>query len=91
MDFFQGNIFNIISLKLQNCRVVAVNDVDSWRMDLAETTVNDAYSNSGKNYKGVKKYNDYRELIADKDVDAVMISTTDHWHAPATIAAACFI
>jgi predicted dehydrogenase len=75
-------------LKLPNCRVVAVNDVDSWRMDLAEKTVNDAYSISGKNYKGVKKYNDYRDLIADKDVDAVMISTTDHWHAPATIAAA---
>lgn len=75
-------------LKLQNCRVVAVNDVDSWRMDLAEKTVNDAYSSSGNNYKGVKKYDDYRDLIADKDVDAVMISTTDHWHAPATIAAA---
>jgi len=57
-------------------------------MDLAEKTVNDAYSSSGKNYKGVKKYADYRDLIADKDVDAVMISTTDHWHAPATIAAA---
>ncbi len=74
-------------LKLQNCRVVAVNDVDSWRMDLAEKTVNDAYSSSEKSYKGVKKYGDYRDLIADKDVDAVMISTTDHWHAPATIAA----
>lgn len=75
-------------LKLPDCRVVAVNDVDSWRMDLAETTVNEAYSLSGKNYTGVKKYNDYRDLIADKDVDAVMISTTDHWHAPATITAA---
>ena len=75
-------------LKLPNCRVVAVNDVDSWRMDLAEKTVNDAYSGPGINYKGVKKYKDYRDLIADKDVDAVMVSTTDHWHAPATIAAA---
>ena len=75
-------------LKLPNCRVVAVNDVDSWRMDFAEKTVNEAYSGSGDRYKGVKKYGDYRDLIADKDVDAVMISTTDHWHAPATIAAA---
>lgn len=75
-------------LKLPSCRVVAVNDVDSWRMDLAEKTVNDAYSSSGKKYKGVRKYRDYRDLIADQDVDAVMISTTDHWHAPATIAAA---
>ena len=75
-------------LKLPNCRVVAVNDVDSWRIDLAENTVNDAYSTSGKNYMGVRKYEDYRDLIANKDVDAVMISTTDHWHAPATITAA---
>ena len=75
-------------LKLGNCRVIAVNDVDSWRMGLAEKTVNEAYSSEGKSYKGVKSYADYRDLIADKDVDAVMISTTDHWHAPATIAAA---
>ena len=75
-------------LKLQNCRVVAVNDVDAWRMDLGAKTVNDAYSKQGNNYQGVKKYDDYRDLIADKDVDAVMISTTDHWHAPATITAA---
>ena len=75
-------------LQLQNCRVVAVNDVDSWRMDLGATTVNEAYSKPVNNYQGVKKYTDYRDLIADTDVDAVMISTTDHWHAPATIAAA---
>jgi len=75
-------------LKLDNCRVIAVNDVDSWRMDLGAKTVNDAYSKAGKKYDGVKKYDDYRDLIANKDVDAVMISTTDHWHAPATIAAA---
>jgi predicted dehydrogenase len=75
-------------LKLDNCRVVAVNDVDRWRMDLGAKTVNEAYSKAGKNYQGVKKYDDYRDLIADNDVDAVMISTTDHWHAPITIAAA---
>ncbi|MCD6354707.1 MAG: Gfo/Idh/MocA family oxidoreductase [Prolixibacteraceae bacterium] len=75
-------------LKLDNCRVIAVNDVDSWRMENAAKVVNNAYSSSRKNYKGVKKYDDYRDLIANKEVDAVMISTVDHWHAPATIAAA---
>ncbi len=75
-------------LKLDNCRVIATNDVDSWRMNLATKTINDAYSKAGKKYKGVKEYNDYRELIANKDIDAVMISTSDHWHAPATIASA---
>lgn len=75
-------------LKLNHCRVIAVNDVDSWRMTNSEKVINDAYSSAGKKYKGVKKYDDYRDLINNKDVDAVMISTTDHWHAPATIAAA---
>ncbi len=75
-------------LKLDNCRVIAINDVDSWRMTNAEKIINEIYSKSGKSYSGVKKYDDYREVIASKDVDAVMISTPDHWHAPATIAAA---
>lgn len=75
-------------LKLDNCRVIAINDADSWRMENAEKIINDSYSKAGKNYRGVKKYDDYREVVANKDVDAVMISTTDHWHAPATIHAA---
>ncbi len=75
-------------LKLDNCRVIAINDVDSWRMANAEKIINDTYSNAGKTYSGVKKYDDYREVIANKDVDAVMVSTPDHWHAPATITAA---
>ncbi|MDN5217539.1 Gfo/Idh/MocA family oxidoreductase [Fulvivirgaceae bacterium BMA12] len=74
-------------LKLDNCRVIATNDVDSWRMNLATKLINDIYAKEGKPYDGVKEYDDYRDLIADKDIDAVMISTTDHWHAPATIAA----
>jgi predicted dehydrogenase len=75
-------------LKLDNCRVIATNDVDSWRMNLATKVVNDAYSKAGKSYNGVKEYDDYRDLIANKDIDAVMVSTTDHWHAPQTIHAA---
>jgi myo-inositol 2-dehydrogenase / D-chiro-inositol 1-dehydrogenase len=74
-------------LKLDNCRVIAINDVDSWRMSFAEKIINDTYSKAGKNYSGVKKYDDYRDVIANKDVDAVMVSSPDHWHAPQTIAA----
>ena len=35
----------------------------------------------------VKKYTDFRKLLEDKNVDAVCISTPDHWHALQTIAA----
>jgi myo-inositol 2-dehydrogenase/D-chiro-inositol 1-dehydrogenase len=71
-------------LKLDNCRVTAVCDADSWRMNLAKDLVNKSYGTSN----GVKEYKDYRDLVNDNDVDAVMISSADHWHAPHTIAAA---
>ena len=76
-------------LKLDNCQVIAINDVDSWRMENAAKVINDTYSaRKGVTYSGLKSYDDYRQLIANKDVDAVMVSTPDHWHAPAGIAAA---
>jgi myo-inositol 2-dehydrogenase / D-chiro-inositol 1-dehydrogenase len=76
-------------LKLDNCQVVAINDVDSWRLNNAAKVINDAYAaKTGMSYSGVKLYDDYRELIANKGVDAVMVSTPDHWHAAAAIAAA---
>jgi len=57
-------------------------------MKNASNIINESYSTAGKKYEGVKEYDDYRELIANKDVDAVMISTTDHWHAHQSVHAA---
>ncbi|MCX6898956.1 MAG: Gfo/Idh/MocA family oxidoreductase [Verrucomicrobia bacterium] len=38
-------------------------------------------------YKGCRTYNDFREMLACADIDAVVVATPDHWHVPAAIAA----
>lgn len=68
--------------KYDNARIVAVCDLDSRRLEDAKKLVNDYYSKkTGKTYDGVTGYANYRELLKNKDIDAVLISTPDHWHA----------
>ena len=70
-------------------QVVAVCDVDSKRAAEGKTLVNEYYSKrDGKPFDGVKEYHDFRELINNKDIDAVLISTPDHTHAMIAVAAA---
>jgi predicted dehydrogenase len=67
-------------------RIVAACDLDSKRVADAKLLVNGYYTKkNGKPYDGVTGYGDYRELLASKDVDAVVISTPDHWHAAIAI------
>jgi predicted dehydrogenase len=68
--------------KHSGARVMAVCDLDSRRLEDAKTLVNGQYAKqTGKPYDGVMTYGDYRDMLANKDVDAVVISTPDHWHA----------
>src|SRR5437764_15047706 len=66
-----------------NARLVAVCDLDSRRAQDAVTLVNGHYARqSGKQYSGVTAYADYREMLANTDIDAVVISTPYTWLAP---------
>jgi len=72
-----------------HANIVGVCDVDAWRLANAVKQVNDEYTNQkGTSYKGCKGYSDYRDIMRNKDVDAVMISLPDHWHVPMAIEAA---
>ena len=62
--------------------VVAGCDVDKLKLERGKKIVEDHYaSRSGGTYKGCDTYGDFRELLARDDIDAVVISTPDHWHA----------
>lgn len=70
-------------------RIVAVCDLDTRRAADAKALVDGFYTEkTGKKYDGVKVYHDYRELVDNKDIDAVLISTPDHWHAAIGVDAA---
>lgn len=75
-------------LQYKECRAVAVCDVDTTRRLSAQQMVNDAYKNKpDAGSADCQAYNDFREIIARKDIDAVCIATPDHWHAIPTVAA----
>lgn len=70
-------------------RITAVCDLDRRRMAEAQALVNEHYAGvTGRPHDGVIGYTDYRELLANRDIDAVVISTPDHWHARIAIDAA---
>ncbi|MDX2046465.1 MAG: Gfo/Idh/MocA family oxidoreductase, partial [Chitinophagaceae bacterium] len=70
-------------------QIVGVCDVDSLRAEDGKKLVNGYYSKrDGKPFDGVKVYTDYRELLQNKDIDAVLISTPDHTHAMIGVMAA---
>src|ERR1035441_10850322 len=67
---------------------MAVCDLDESRVELGKTLVNSTYAKqTGKPYDGVTGYHRYQELLANPDIDAVVISTPDHQHAIVAVAA----
>lgn len=70
-------------LQETDCQIVAACDIDKRNLEKAVSTINGAYKN-----QDCKGYHDYREVMARKDIDTVMLALPDNWHALTSIEAA---
>lgn len=67
----------------EGAQIVAVCDVFEDRREAAKKVAEERYGSGS-----CAAYNDFRDLLARKDIDAVSITTQDHWHALIAVAAA---
>ena len=67
--------------------VVAVCDLDSKRVIAGKELIEKFYRDSGQPAPTITSYSHHRDLLAQKDIDAVVLSLPDHWHAEIAIAA----
>ncbi len=68
-------------LKQPDVEAAAVCDLDTHHVERAVALVEKAQG------RKPETFHDYRQLLARKDIDAVMIATPDHWHALPTVQA----
>ena len=77
----QGDMKSL--MRGQGVQIVAVCDVVEQRRKEAKSIVDNNYKNHD-----CKMYNDFRDVLARDDIDAISITTQDHWHALIAVAAA---
>jgi predicted dehydrogenase len=76
-------------LKTNKVQLVAASDVSQLKLARFIERTNKFYADAKEktNYKATEGYADFRELLARKDIDAVVIATPDHWHAAMAVRA----
>ena len=75
-----------------DAQVVALCDVDRWRLNISKDNPAAVMAAKSRHFdldaiQDSFRTTDFREVLARKDVDAVMITTPDHWHVPIALAA----
>ena len=78
------------TIRYDQAQFIAVCDVDTKRLLDGKKFIDRYYTKKtgNSNYSNARMYDDYQEILLNKDIDAVIISTPDHWHSePAARAA----
>jgi predicted dehydrogenase len=87
----RGSNHVVYMLQLANqAQIVAVCDPFESRRNEKARKINEFYARQRgvESYNGCVAYNNFQDVLDRKDVDAVVISTPDHWHVPIALAAA---
>ena len=74
-------------IQMDDVQVVAGCDVYDIKRDRFYEEVSEYYAGKGIKKGAPAMYEDYNDLLAREDIDAVVIATPDHWHAAIAIAA----
>jgi predicted dehydrogenase len=69
-------------LEEPGAQVVAACDIDAGHLETARQAINKKYGN-----QDCKTYHEFEEVLARKDIDAVMLAVPDHWHGVLSTAA----